>query len=182
LIGTFLIRIGVRGDPAGRVIRAGGVGAYPDGRIALLEGLVADVESNLDAIEAVLLHEISHVERQHGLRQVLRGAGVFLLVTVFLGDVSSSIGLASTLPVVIANSNYSQGFELEADRDAALGLLARHGTAQPMITLLEALAEDGSRGGTFASTHPAIAERINAIQRLEERHMAQLPAARRDPE
>jgi Zn-dependent protease with chaperone function len=102
---------------------------------------------------------------------------VGLFVTWYLGDVSS---LLTAVPAALLEARYSRDHEREADEYAARML--RHNAMSPelLVTMLgrlerahgaeegEPKAEDAARDRglpEYLSTHPATAERIEALRR-----------------
>ena len=121
----------------------------------------------------VLAHEIGHIERRHGLRQVLQGSALGLLAMTVTGDLSSVSSLVASIPLILTQLGYSRDFEHEADRFAA-DLLASHGIDAAHLGALLLRLESAMRdcpaaercadpdGGwsSYLSTHPPTAERL----------------------
>ncbi len=85
--------------------------ALPDGTIVMLDELV-NLTRDDNEILAVLEHERGHVELRHVMRMVLQSSVVGLVMTWYLGDVSS---LLATAPAIIMQAKYSRDMEREAD-------------------------------------------------------------------
>ncbi|MGE5466392.1 MAG: M48 family metallopeptidase [Ignavibacteria bacterium] len=144
--------------------------ALPDGRIVLLDEL-AELAPDEDALLAVLAHELGHATYRHGVRQLLQSSVVAIVVAGYLGDVSTMI---SGLGALLLESNYSRGFELEADAYGA-GLLRASGRSPAklaeMLETLEAAyarrnGETAAPTGDWLSTHPETAERAARLRAL----------------
>ena len=143
--------------------------ALPDGRIVLLDELVALARHD-DEILAVLAHELGHVERRHGLRLMIQGTVVGAFIAWWIGDFSPLIAAA---PAAILQSRHSRQLENEADADAARQL-ARIGIAPARLAdMLERIADaHGERRPQtgeeswrdYLSSHPATRERIAALR------------------
>ncbi len=119
--------------------------ALPDGRIVLLDGLVARAQSD-DELLGVLAHEAGHHEHRHHLRSAIQSSGVAVLISLMLGDVATASSLGAAIPTILLQSGYSRDFEREADRFA-----------------VELLVKKGIPGASFA----------NALRRLQERRGAE---------
>lgn len=149
--------------------------ALPSGTIIVTDELLALTDSD-DEILGVLAHELGHVARRHGVRQVLQSSVVGLFVTWYLGDVSS---LLTAVPAALLEARYSRDHEREADAYAARML--RHNAMSPellavMLGRLERAHGSGDAGSSaddksndrglpeYLSTHPATAERIKALR------------------
>lgn len=145
--------------------------ALPNGTIVVTDELVALTDAD-DEILAVLAHELGHVQRRHGMRQLLQGSAVGLIVAWYLGDISS---LAAAIPAALLQARYSRELEREAD-DYGGRLLLYNGLSPSLLaSMLEKLerahrpndpgnaAKAESRSG-YLSSHPATAERIRALR------------------
>lgn len=149
--------------------------ASPGGHILVTRGLLARVESE-DELAAALAHEISHVALGHGLASV-QGMRIAQIASDYaigagkssggeLEAFSSAFGEAiAELAKIILFSGYSQGFELQADREAR-AILSRSGydpnALAGLIAKLPARSEEGGSG--FAVTHPAPLSRLEALR------------------
>jgi predicted Zn-dependent protease len=148
--------------------------ALPGGRIGVFDGMfrVADTP---DKLAAVLGHEIGHVQARHGQERMnaeaLRDLGLRILFTALqLGDVQQADRIAAVLGAGIDFGllrPYSRQQELEADR-RGLALMTKSGfQGQEAVALWRRMdAMDGGGGPTFLATHPAPAQRIEALQEL----------------
>lgn len=86
--------------------------AFPDGLIVITDKLVTLL--NDDELIAVFVHEVGHVAHRHGMRSVVRAAGISALL-LLLGDYSG----VSAVPALLVNLKYSRDFEQDADCFAA---------------------------------------------------------------
>lgn len=141
--------------------------ALPDGNIIMLDELVA-LTKNDDEVLAVLAHERGHVEQRHALRMVLQSSAVGLVMTWYMGDVSS---LLATIPAMMVQASYSRDMEREADEYAArtLQLNAKSPCLLPdILRKLEAAhakrqaeAVNNKEGSVmdYLASHPATQER-----------------------
>ena len=145
--------------------------ALPGGRIVLTRGLLKSAATSGE-VAGVLAHEIGHVAYHHPEAQLVRIAGVQVLLSVATGtsggnNVSSLAGLAAIL-------KSSRDAEREADSYAVAILSAARIDPLGLKHFFEKImAEEGkpsggtlSRLGTAFSTHPVTSERIELIQLL----------------
>ncbi|MCG8317600.1 MAG: M48 family metallopeptidase [Pseudomonadales bacterium] len=159
--------------------------ALPGGYIVVNAGLILTAD-NASEVLGVLAHEMSHVTEQHGLRNVINTAGVFLLVDALLGDVSGVLAMLTNAAPLLINQSYSRQFEAEADA-IGLQLLAKAridpsgfvNFFEKMIALeqkqLESIEDQNTRelvedAMGFLSTHPATEERIENIEAMMGQH------------
>ncbi|MFA6120688.1 MAG: M48 family metallopeptidase [Sideroxydans sp.] len=144
--------------------------ALPDGTIVMLDELVALTEKD-DEIVAVLAHERGHIEQRHAMRMVLQSSAVGLVMTWYMGDVSS---LLATVPAVILQASYSRDMERESDEYAERTLQLNGLSPCLLATALEKLeAAHLSRNEKtrstqdeamdYLSSHPATPERIQQM-------------------
>ena len=143
--------------------------ALPGDTVVLTDELVLFVESDEELL-GVVAHELAHLERRHAVRTLLQGTGVFVVVSVLVGDLASVTSLAGTLPAILLESKYSRGFEREADTMAIQWMNYVEYGAQPMIDFLTRIKEkeEGFEGPEFLSTHPALDKRIEYLRGLSE--------------
>jgi predicted Zn-dependent protease len=140
--------------------------ALPGGTLIVTDDMVelADAPHEL---EAVMAHEVGHVERRHGLQQVLRSSAFAVMLVLVGPDPSAIANLASGLPAVFLESGYSRDFEREAD-DFACASLSRLGWGtKPFAEILGSLAAAHPEADgipTWISSHPDTGERIAAIR------------------
>lgn len=145
--------------------------ALPGGHIVITRGLL-ETATAPDEVAGVLAHEIGHVARHHPEAQLVRIAGVQVLLSIATGtsggtNVSSLAGLAAIL-------QSSRDAEREADAYAVAMLSAAHIDPLGLKHFFEkVLAEEGKSSGgaltklgTVFSTHPVTTERIELIKPL----------------
>ena len=92
--------------------------ALPGGVMVVTDDLVT-LSKNDTEIVAVLAHELGHVQQRHAFRQSIQGVLSGLIMAAITGDVSS---VASGLPAVLMQMQYSREHELEADGFALTAL------------------------------------------------------------
>ena len=155
--------------------------AFPDGQIVLLDELVA-LHDDDDEILAVLAHEIGHLSKRHGIRQLIQHSVMAAVAAAWFGDISQAAVMVST---VLLTSGYSRDMEREAD-DYAASLLKQQGKSPELLaTALEKMERaDGKRGQEedaeesdpekkdktrfldWLSSHPDTQERIRRLRGL----------------
>ena len=139
--------------------------ALPSGDIVITDQLITLAKDDRE-IQAVLAHELGHLEQRHSLRQLLQGTIVGLVISWYVGDVSSILASA---PAAILQARYSRDFEREADAYGAALLKHNHVSPGYLANMLERLekAHGGGKddeGGDYFSTHPGTAERIRVLR------------------
>lgn len=118
-ISESILRPKDRGSYTIGVLKSSEVNAFalPGGKIYLFSGLLEESETP-DEIAAVLAHEIAHVEKRHGIRQLIRILGISIVVKLSVGIGFTDIDTLETLTEIVntlAILRYSREFEEEAD-------------------------------------------------------------------
>ncbi len=142
--------------------------ALPSGLIIMTDELVNLADNNRE-LQAILVHEIAHVKKRHGLRSIIQSSGVFLLVSVLVGDITSITSTAASLPTLLARSGYSRKFETEADRIAATYFIQKGWGTGPYQAILLRITQNMRNypGKSLLSSHPLTNERIKYLQDIE---------------
>lgn len=145
--------------------------ALPSGLVIITDELV-DFARNDVELEGILAHELVHVRERHGLRHVIQQAGVFMLMSTLLGDMTSLTSLGSTIPMMLVESGYSREFEQEADERACLYFLERGRSVQPYKEVLYRLTKDKDLPAlaAFLASHPNPEVRQNSLEDIEKRY------------
>ena len=142
--------------------------ALPSGAIFVTDDLVG-LTTDDRVLIAVIAHEAGHVDKRHGLRQIIQSSVVGILVTWYFGDISA-VGAAA--PAALLKAKYSRDLEREAD---AYAVRVLHMNGMPSSLLADALEliETSHRrvgvGGavSYLSTHPATSERLAWIRQSQ---------------
>jgi Zn-dependent protease with chaperone function len=145
--------------------------ALPGGHIVLTRGLLREA-SEPGEVAGVLAHEIGHVAHHHPEAQMVRIAGMQVLISVATG--TSGGTNASSLAGLAAILKSSRDAEREADAYAVETLSAARIDPMGLKHFFEKiLKEEGkfsngalTRLGTVFSTHPVTTERIDLIKPL----------------
>ena len=145
--------------------------ALPGGNIVLTRGLL-NTAAEPNEVAGVLAHEIGHVAHHHPEAQMVRVAGMQVLLSVATG--TSGGNNASSLAGLAAILKSSRDAEREADAYAVATLRAAHVDPLGLKHFFEKiLADEGkstggalTRLGTVFSTHPVTTERIDLMKPL----------------
>lgn len=137
--------------------------ALPSGAIVVTDELVTLAADDREIL-GVLAHEAGHVDRQHGLRNVLQNSLVGLVIAWFIGDVST---IAAAAPTALIEANYSRELEREADAFAVNvlrtnGIPVRH-FGDILRRLEKESGSEGSDAFQYLSSHPATSERLERL-------------------
>ena len=141
--------------------------ALPSGLIIMTDALVTLADEEREIL-GVLAHEVAHVEQRHGLRNMYQSVGIFLLLAILAGDVTSINATAGSIPTLLIEMGYSRQFEREADAYAAAYMLAQGWGTAPLQNILRRLTgDDPSMFPAFLTTHPGTKERLEHLQTLQ---------------
>jgi predicted Zn-dependent protease len=131
------------------------------GYVYITTGLLA-VADNEAQVASVLGHEIGHISARHAVEQMRQQAIVSGVANAASLDRDQAVNMGVELAVSRPNSRHD---EFEADQ-LGLSTLNRAGYApSAMPAFLEKLTRYPS-SPTFLSTHPAVPDRINALNHL----------------
>lgn len=139
--------------------------ALPNGTVVITDALIEKLDDKPDAILAVLLHEIGHVEGKHSLRLVAQSISNTLAIAVIFGDVDTlGEAILGTGSALVMNA-FSREMEEEAD-DYALAHLVKLGKSpeafgDAMSVFLDLKSQhEESDLLKYLSTHPEVKDRI----------------------
>ncbi|MES0489541.1 MAG: M48 family metallopeptidase [Leptospirales bacterium] len=158
--------------------------ALPGGRILIFRKLI-EVSDTPEELAAVLAHEIGHIEKRHTMQQLVRTAGLHIVISTTIGGFGETLEVIETATEIanlILILNFSRAFESEAD-EVALNKLAEAGLDPANFTIFfermkqleeemyeEAEIEEDSflNQLTFLSTHPPTKNRISLTRQFAE--------------
>jgi len=151
--------------------------ALPGGNVAFHTGLLLAADTPEEVL-GVLGHELSHVTRQHGMRAMIEGLGLYAIVTTFFGDVSGLAAILVNNAPFLLTQKFSRDHEREADEQGFRYLEAAKLNPRGLITFFAKMRREEEKlkeklpGGealdalSFLSTHPATAERMARLEKL----------------
>ena len=146
--------------------------AIPGGNVVIHTGLLLAADS-AEEVAGVLAHEIAHVTKRHGVRNIISSAGLSALLQTFFGDTTTLVGVVANNSAMLMDRKFSREFEREADDAGWNYLLAARIRPVGMITFFEKLLDQERKAGGAAmpgsvmaavSTHPATQERIDNLR------------------
>jgi len=137
--------------------------ALPGGNIVVTDDLYELLKDDKQALIAVLLHEIGHVEHQHGLQLIAETAATTLLMTYFFGDMEGIVETFTGTALTVIQNKFSQQLEKEADTFAVEHLKQLGIPPKALGNALSKLVK--SKGNNellekYFSSHPSIKDRI----------------------
>ena len=163
--------------------------ATPGGHIFVTRGLLAQMQNEAE-LAGVLAHEISHVLKKHHLKAIQKGAQLQIAstaATTFARQDQNTPARERLLAasVELLERGLDKSDELEADRlgvvIAARGGYDAYGLPA-VLQALQAMNPEDSGLALMFKTHPAPAERLDALERMQttlDAYAAQLQLAER---
>jgi predicted Zn-dependent protease len=148
--------------------------ALPGGRIGVYEGMF-DIFANPDQLAAVVGHEIGHLQADHGREritaQIARDAGIRIVTYLlnlgeveFAAEIGAALGMGTEFGLILP---FSRSQELEADRLGLVMMDAAGFQPEEAVELWRRMDRvGGPRSPSFLATHPAPADRIEAIEAM----------------
>ncbi len=137
--------------------------ALPGGSVVITDQLVKLFDDE-NVIAGVLGHEIGHVTGDHGLRQLYRSLGVFVLVGLLAGDTGPILEDVLLEGGVLLSLSYSRAHERDADQSGLRLADAAGYDPAGLMKFFRFLPDSKQTESGWSSTHPASGERIKAIQ------------------
>jgi putative metalloprotease len=154
------VRVGIIADPNVNAANAGG------GEFYVTTGLLE--KSNDEQLRGVLAHEIAHDDLGHVAKAQILGVGLSIGMVLLEQLIPGSSALTPIAGTLVARK-HSRAEEFAADRHG-VEILRRAGhSKEVLINALGWVARtsgDRDDGGGFLSTHPATADRIDALKKL----------------
>lgn len=138
--------------------------AVPGNTIIIYKGLLEQVESE-NELMMVLGHELGHFAGRDHLRGLGNALVWRLAIAYFFGD----IGILQDAIATIANAQYSQSQEKQADQFGLTLLNKTYAQVAGATDFFIRLSKEGNKGIAFLSTHPAPAQRVKELEELIEK-------------
>ena len=164
-----LNQTGVKFDWQLAVLKADTVNAYvaPGGKVVVYTGIVNKLNLTDAEIAAVMGHEMIHALEEHAKSKI--GAQALTDLALGIGLSAAGAGQGASAAAQLGSQigiglPYSRNLESRADQ-GGLMLMARAGyNPQAAITLWQKMNQLEGSSGSFLSTHPSNAQRIQAMQ------------------
>lgn len=141
--------------------------ALPGGTVVVTDELVLLFKDKPEAISAILLHEIGHVELNHSMKILAESVGTTLLMTYFFGELEGLVEIFSGTAVTLLQNTYSRDIESEADDFAVTKLSLIGKSPQAFADAMRGLSEQTEKQHTllkYFSSHPEIKQRIDKAE------------------
>ena len=147
--------------------------ALPHGAILLTDDLIALIsdlpgDQRVQVLLSVIYHEIGHIDKKHGIQSLVQSLGLYIALSMLLGDVSGVVEVAATMGIAPVLMAYSQEMELQADAYAVCELIRNGQSAEHLAVALRLITSPkrATGGSALMSTHPSLSERLEQINLL----------------
>ncbi len=143
--------------------------AFPDGKIVMTDSMVLLLEDNPNALLSILLHEVGHVENNHGLKLMVESLGYGIVISYLIGDIQGFTEILSTTGIFLMQASFSREHEIEADMFSLESLNKLGLTKDNFIYAFEKISdqnelEDFEKYLKYISTHPITDDRIKLAE------------------
>jgi beta-barrel assembly-enhancing protease len=148
--------------------------ALPGGKVVVYTGILKSMKS-ADELAALLAHEVSHINKRHSLRSLLRSSAIAILISVALNDASGVAAILVENAETLRSLGYSRSLERDADYAGMQVLVNNKINPIAMRNLMLRLQEEYGRTPdviSFISTHPATSERIANANKFAKKYKA----------
>ncbi|WP_166426060.1 M48 family metallopeptidase [Paraglaciecola sp. 20A4] len=137
--------------------------ALPNGTIVVTDQFIKLIESRQDLLQAILLHEIGHVEHHHSMRLISQSLFSSLVIDYFFADVSGLIDAFAGISTTLVQNQFSSELEWEADNFALKQMKISGLDTENFALVLEKLMKtipEESNIDSWLQTHPLLRKRI----------------------
>lgn len=140
--------------------------ALPSGHVVIYTGILDEME-RYEELAALISHEVSHVNKRHSMRALLREVSGRLFLSAIVGDVSKFTDILVSNAGKLTGLSYSRELETEADVEG-LKLMKKNKINTIGFQLLFKRLSEASGGinpPEFLSTHPVTDHRISTAKK-----------------
>lgn len=136
--------------------------ALPNGSLLITDELI-ELSTDPRQIQAVLAHEIAHVEQRHGLQSLYRSLGALAVANLILSGGADLLLEIASLGVVIDSLSYSRQHETQADQRGFELLTKLDISTKHFADIMQKMARKtpfDSSDTSWMSSHPLTKDRI----------------------
>ena len=131
--------------------------------------MVLLLEDNPQALLSILLHEVGHVENNHGLKLMVESIGYSIVISYLIGDIQGFTEILSTSGIFLLQASFSREHETEADMFSLESLNKLGISKDNFIYAFEKISdqnelEDYEKYLKYISTHPITDDRIKLAE------------------
>lgn len=137
--------------------------ALPGGTVVMTDQFVDRFPQD-DVLAGVLGHEVGHVVEEHGLRQMYRSLGLYILIGFLAGDTGPLLDEVLLEGNLLLSLRFSRDAEASADRFGVQLSDAAGYDPAGLSQFFEELSKRSLGGTEWLSTHPSSGNRVQQIE------------------
>ena len=146
--------------------------ALPAGTIVFTDELVTLLENQPDALLAVFLHEVGHVQHQHGLKLLAQSTATTMLLALLFNDLEGLSEVLLGSGSSLMQAAFSREMESEADVFATTSLIKLGKSSAAFADAMTAISQQNDatemeKWTRYLSSHPSSLERIEKAKALQ---------------
>lgn len=137
--------------------------ALPNGTLLITDELI-QLSTDPRQIQAVLAHEVAHVEQRHGLQGLYRSLGALVVINLILSGGADLLLEIASLGVVIDSLSYSRQHETQADQRGFELLTELNISTKHFADIMQKMSDNNpfeSSETSWMSSHPLTKDRID---------------------
>ncbi len=152
--------------------------ALANGHIILTDDIVELMADHPHELDAVMLHEIGHVEHKHSLKVLAEATAMSIMFAMMFGDIEGAGEMILGAGTSLVQSAFSRDMEREADEFAFTSLQQLHRSPEDFANALRLLTAQQQRSQQecqgendqekdifdYLNSHPDSGERIRAAE------------------
>lgn len=139
--------------------------AIPGDRIIIYRGLLKNVQSE-NELMMILGHELGHFAHRDHLRGIAKTLVWQIAIATFLGDTSWLTGQVATITNAVANAQFSQKQEKQADEYGLILLNRVYNHVGGAKDFFLRLSQQSNLNIDFLASHPAPIKRVKNIEKI----------------
>jgi Zn-dependent protease with chaperone function len=133
------------------------------GHLYVLGGLLEQAD-NVDQVAGVIAHELGHLAHRDGIRALLKGSGLSLVLGSLIGDFFGG-GAVIAAAETLLKLAYSRQRETQADEYAVRTMVALKADPRAFAGFMERVAISNPRRSIFLG-HPPVPDRVARINAI----------------
>lgn len=146
--------------------------ALPNGKIILTDQIVK-LSENSNELISIILHEIAHIENQHGMQRILESSFLTIVGISIIGDANMLGDMGIGLGSLLINNNYSRNHEEEADIFAFDKMISNNINPKYFISIMSRIdksmgLKNESKTLNYLSSHPNTRKRLFIAKKYED--------------
>lgn len=136
--------------------------ALPGGTVVIHSGLI-EMATSSEEVLGVIAHEIAHVQKRHGIKQMVNSLGLFVIVEALVGDYTGVFAVLLNNGSLLLTKKYSRNDENEADNTGVNYLVKAGINPEGLISFFKKLDEMEKRKVEDVKKESDISKIVNKL-------------------